>query len=201
MDNNTVQVIEKETEEAQQPGLPLFDFAVNPVEKKSVIKAKEKHALVSLKVKGYQRKIQEIREEAEKLYNSKALRNYHINAPADAVDLMMPLLSVLEFEELWMMALDRRNHVMGIFKIYSGSASSSQIRVGEIFRPAIIINSSSLLIFHNHPSGDPTPSPDDVVVTRAVHQAGKLLDIELLDHVVIGDGKWVSLKERGLGFS
>jgi len=97
--------------------------------------------------------------------------------------------------------LDRRNRVLEIVEIYQGSVSSSQVRVGEVFQPAIARSASAIVICHNHPSGDPTPSPDDVAVTRAMVQAGKLLDIDLLDHLVIGQGKWVSLKERGLGFN
>jgi DNA repair protein RadC len=84
--------------------------------------------------------------------------------------------------------------------VYKGSVNSSQVRVGELFKEAIRINASSLIVTHNHPSGDPTPSPDDVAVTRAIVQAGKLLDIDVLDHLVIGAGKWISLKEKGLGF-
>ncbi|MCK6584611.1 MAG: hypothetical protein L6Q49_16070 [Anaerolineales bacterium] len=70
-----------------------------------------------------------------------------------------------------------------------------------MFKEAIRTNASAVIVTHNHPSGDPTPSPDDVAVTRAIVQAGKLMDIDVLDHLVIGQGKWVSLKERGLGFT
>jgi len=70
-----------------------------------------------------------------------------------------------------------------------------------LFKDAIRTNASAIIVVHNHPSGDPTPSPDDVAVTRAIVQAGKLLDVDVLDHMVIGQGKWVSLKERGLGFT
>jgi DNA repair protein RadC len=72
--------------------------------------------------------------------------------------------------------------------------------VGEVFRQAIIENAMAIVLAHNHPSLDISPSPDDVSVTRAIVQAGKLLDIETLDHLVIGGNQWVSLKERGLGF-
>jgi len=89
---------------------------------------------------------------------------------------------------------------MHLVKLYQGSVNSSQVRVGEVYRQAIIDNSSSIIIAHNHPSGDPTPSPDDVVVTKAILQAGKLLDIDLLDHLILSNGRFVSLKERGLGF-
>ena len=83
---------------------------------------------------------------------------------------------------------------------YHGSVNSSQVHVGELFKSAIRRNASALIVVHNHPSGDPTPSPEDVAVTRSIVQAGKLLDVEVLDHMVIGQGSWVSLKERGLGF-
>jgi len=95
-----------------------------------------------------------------------------------------------------------RNRVMEIVDLYKGSVNSSQIRVGEVFQVAVKLKASAIIVAHNHPSGDPTPSPDDVAVTRAIVQAGKLLDIQILDHMVIGqNGRYVSLKERGLGFS
>ncbi len=124
-----------------------------------------------------------------------------INSPADAASLVQAEMSLLEKEHLRVLLLDRRNRVLDIIEVYQGSVSSSQVRVGEIFQPAVSRMASAIVVCHNHPSGDPTPSPDDVAVTRAILQAGKLLDIELLDHLVIGQGKWVSLKERGLGFN
>lgn len=99
-----------------------------------------------------------------------------------------------------MMLLDTRNQVQDIVELYHGSLNSSEVRVGEVFKPAVRRNAASILVVHNHPSGDPTPSPDDVTVTRAMVEAGKLLDIELLDHLVIGQNRFVSMKERGLGF-
>jgi DNA repair protein RadC len=123
-----------------------------------------------------------------------------INSPADAAALVQYEMSALEQEHLRVMLLDRRNRVLETVEIYKGSVNSSQVRVGEIFKEAIRKNASAIIVIHNHPSGDPTPSPDDVAVTRAIVQAGKLLDLEVLDHMVIGHGKWVSLKERGLGF-
>jgi DNA repair protein RadC len=123
-----------------------------------------------------------------------------INSPADggagAIE-----MSALEQEHLRVLLLDTRNHVLDIVEVYRGSVNSSQVRVGEVFKAAVRRSSTAVIIVHNHPSGDPTPSPDDVAVTRAFVQAGKLLDVEVLDHLVIGQGRWVSLKERGLGFS
>lgn len=124
-----------------------------------------------------------------------------INSPSDAAALVQYEMSGLDHEELWIMILNQRNKVMTIDHLYKGSVNSSQVRVGELFKTAISMKASAIIACHNHPSGDPTPSPDDVALTRAVIQAGKLLDVDLLDHIVIGQGRWVSLKERGLGFS
>jgi len=85
--------------------------------------------------------------------------------------------------------------------VYIDSVNTSVIRVGELFREAIRVNCAAIIVAHNHPSGDPTPSPDDVRVTEQIVEAGKLLDIEVLDHLIIGRQHYVSLKERGLGFS
>ena len=123
-----------------------------------------------------------------------------INSPEDAANLVKYEMSALEQEHLRVLLLDTRNHVLAIKEIYRGSLKSSQVRVGEIFRAAIRRSAAALIVVHNHPSGDPTPSPDDIAVTRAIVEAGVLLDISVLDHLVIGQGKWVSLKERGLGF-
>lgn len=123
-----------------------------------------------------------------------------INSPADAAALIQYEMSALEQEHLRVILLDRRNRVLEVIEVYKGSVNSSQVRVGELFKDAIRANASAIIVAHNHPSGDPTPSPDDVAVTRAIVQAGKLLDVDVLDHLVIGQAKWVSLKERGLGF-
>lgn len=125
-----------------------------------------------------------------------------INSPADAAALVQYEMALLEKEHLRVLVLDTRNHVLHIEQVYEGSVNSSQVRIAEIFRPAIQRMAAAIIVVHNHPTGDPTPSPDDVAVTRAMVQAGKLLDVSLLDHLVIGHGgKWVSLKERGLGFT
>jgi DNA repair protein RadC len=124
-----------------------------------------------------------------------------IHSPADAAALVQYEMSGLEQEELRVMHLDTRNRVLDIIDIYRGSLNSSQVRVGELFKGAVRRNAAAIIVVHNHPSGDPTPSSDDVALTRAVIEAGKLLDIEVLDHLVIGRGRWVSFKERKLGFT
>jgi len=124
-----------------------------------------------------------------------------INSPDEAAELVKYEMSALEQEHLRVILLDTRNHVLEIVEVYKGSVNSSQVRVGEVFKPAVRRGASALIIVHNHPSGDPTPSPDDLAVTRAFVQAGKLLEVDVLDHLIIGQGRYVSLKERGLGFS
>jgi DNA repair protein RadC len=124
-----------------------------------------------------------------------------IRSPADAANLVMGEMSLLEQEELRVMLLDTKNRVLGTEEVYKGSLNTSLIRVGELFREAIRANCAGLIVLHNHPSGDPTPSPEDVAVTKQIVEAGNLLDVEVLDHLIIGWQRFVSLKERGLGFS
>jgi DNA repair protein RadC len=124
-----------------------------------------------------------------------------IHSPADAAAMVQYDMSALQQEELRVMLLDTRNRVQFIETVYRGSVNSSQVRIAEIFKAAIRRNATNLIVIHNHPSGDPTPSPDDVAITRAILQAGELLDVKLLDHIIVGSGKFVSLKERGLGFT
>lgn len=123
-----------------------------------------------------------------------------IHQPLDMYEILAPFMAPLDHEELWIINLDTRNRVLNLTKLYQGSVNSSQVRTAEIFRQAIIDNAPSIIIAHNHPSGDPQPSPDDIGVTRAIVQAGKILEIDVLDHIVIAKDKYISLKERGLGF-
>ncbi len=122
-----------------------------------------------------------------------------IHEPNDVAGLVQYEMSALTQEQLWVLVLDTRNRVLHIEKMYKGSLNSSQVRVGELFKPAIARNAASIILVHNHPSGDPSPSPEDLALTRAVFQAGKLLDIGLLDHLVVGWGRYVSIKEKNAG--
>ncbi|MFZ1397946.1 MAG: DNA repair protein RadC [Candidatus Promineifilaceae bacterium] len=124
-----------------------------------------------------------------------------ITSPADAANLIMSEMSFLEKEHLRLILLDTRNRVLATPTIYIGSLNTSVIRLGELFRAAIKENAAAFIVAHNHPSGDPSPSPEDVAVTRQMVQAGALLNIDVLDHIVIGHNRFVSMKERGLGFS
>ncbi len=117
----------------------------------------------------------------------------------DVATLMMDM-GLLPQEVLRVLLLDTKKRVVASPMVYQGSANTLVLRIGEIFREAVKHNAISLIVVHNHPSGDPTPSPADIAATREIVAAGKLLDIDVLDHLVIGRRRFVSLKEQGLGF-
>jgi len=123
-----------------------------------------------------------------------------VRSPADVANLLSAEMGLLEQEHLRVVLLNTRNEVLGIPEVYKGSVNTSLVRVGEVFREAVRRNCPAVVVVHNHPSGDPTPSADDLSMTRQMVEAGRLLDIEVLDHLIIGHGRYVSLKEQGLGF-
>ena len=123
-----------------------------------------------------------------------------VKSPADAANLLLMEMGPLEQEHLRTVIMDTKNRVLKVHTVYIGSLNAAVVRVGELFREAIRLNAAAVIVAHNHPSGDPTPSPEDVRVTRQIVEGGKLLNIDVLDHLVIGQQRWVSLKERGLGF-
>lgn len=126
---------------------------------------------------------------------------FQITSPADVARLMQVEMGYLDQEHLRAICVDTKNRVQKVHTIYIGSLNASMVRVGEVFKEAIKLNSAAIIVVHNHPSGDPTPSVEDVMVTRQIIEAGKLLDIDVLDHLVIGHGRYVSMRERGLGFT
>lgn len=99
-------------------------------------------------------------------------------------------------EHLYMICMNTKNRVLGVFEISHGTVNSSIVGVREIFQKALLANSVSIILMHNHPSGSSDPSREDIAVTKKVAEAGNLLGVELLDHIVIGD-RYVSLKEKG----
>ena len=122
---------------------------------------------------------------------------FQIRSPQDVANLLQLEMGTLEQEQLRVILLDTKNRVMSIRTVYVGSANATAIRVGEVFKEAIRQNATALIAVHNHPSGDATPSPEDIRVTEALAEAGRLVDVEVLDHVVIGQQSFASLKERG----
>jgi DNA repair protein RadC len=123
-----------------------------------------------------------------------------VDSPEDAAALIQYEMGGLDHEEIWTLLLDTRNRLIEIRHVYIGSLNSAFARSGELFKLAILNNAAGMILVHNHPSGDPNPSPDDISMTRNLVQAGKLLDIDLVDHLVITPDSFVSLKERHLGF-
>lgn len=124
---------------------------------------------------------------------------FQVKSPGDVAKLMQIEMAHLDQEHLRAICLDMKNRIQKIHTIYIGTVNSSQVRIGEVFKEGLKLNSVAIIVVHNHPSGDPTPSPDDVQVTREMVEAGRLLDVEVLDHLIIGHGRYVSLRERGLG--
>ncbi len=123
-----------------------------------------------------------------------------VTSPRDAARLVLAEMGALEAEQMRVLLLDSKNRLIAAVALYAGTVNACHVRVGEVFREAVRRNATALILAHNHPSGAVDPSPEDVALTRAVVQAGKLLDVEVLDHLVVSAGAYTSLRERGLGW-
>jgi DNA repair protein RadC len=123
-----------------------------------------------------------------------------IRSPRDVADRLVLQMGRLEREELRVVLLNTKNVVLRVATVYQGNVASSLVRVGELYRDAVRLNASGLILVHNHPSGDPTPSPDDLHLTAEALAAGRLLDIQLLDHLIVGHDAYISLRDRGIAF-
>lgn len=128
------------------------------------------------------------------------IHRHQIRTPADAANLVMAEMKLLEREQLRLILLDTKNRVLGIPTVYVGNLNTNIIRVGELFAFALRANAAAIVIVHNHPSADPSPSAQDIDVTERIVEAGKLLNVDVADHIIVGGNRYVSLKERGLGF-
>ncbi len=117
-----------------------------------------------------------------------------IASPEDVADHVQYKMMALEQEELWVLLLDSRNRLLRLEPLYRGSLNASSVRPAEVFKPGIRANAAALIIAHNHPSGDPSPSPEDIHLTRMLIEAGRLLEMPILDHVVVGVNRIVSIK-------
>jgi DNA repair protein RadC len=125
---------------------------------------------------------------------------WQVRSPRDVYAHLGVDMASLEREELRVVLLNAKNLVLRVVTAYAGNVSASLVRVGELFREAVREDCSGVVLVHNHPSGDPTPSPDDLHLTAEAIAAGRLLDIDVLDHVVIAAGGFVSLRDRGVTF-
>ncbi|HKL13158.1 MAG TPA: DNA repair protein RadC [Halanaerobiales bacterium] len=121
-----------------------------------------------------------------------------LNSPKDAASFLMPMMRYLRQEHLYAVLLDVKNKVIAKTLISKGGLSSSTVHPREVFKKAIKKSCASIIIAHNHPSGDPTPSDNDIEVTNRLFSAGEVLGIEVMDHIIIGDDKYISLKAKKL---
>jgi DNA repair protein RadC len=117
-----------------------------------------------------------------------------INNPQDVVDQVQYQMAGLDQEELWVLLLDTRNQLLQIKHLYKGSLNASTVRLAEIFRAGIRDNAAALIVVHNHPSGDPSPSPEDIHLTKQLNEAGQLLELPVLDHIIVGKRGFMSIK-------
>jgi DNA repair protein RadC len=120
--------------------------------------------------------------------------NQLITNPSDVAKILLPMLYAFEQEHLIVVTLTTRNQVISVIDLYTGTINSSRVRPAEVFRAALKDNAASIILAHNHPSGDPSPSPDDVVLTSSLCELGNKLELPILDHMVFGGGKYYSIK-------
>jgi hypothetical protein len=125
---------------------------------------------------------------------------WQVRCPSDVADRLVLQLGTLEREELHVLALNTRNVVLDQQRLYQGNVSASVVRIGELFRPAVECHASAIILCHNHPSGEVKPSLNDVQLTTEAIVAGRILDIAVLDHVIVGGGTFVSLRDYGVAF-
>lgn len=137
---------------------------------------------------------------AELFQRNRPKEKFQVRNPADVAGLLMGEMQSLPQEEFRVVGLDTKNRVTFVEMVYRGTVNALHIRVAEVFRKAVMTNCPAIIAVHNHPSGDPTPSPEDVRVTQTIYEAGKLMDIDVIDHIVIGSSRFASMKERKLGF-
>lgn len=137
-------------------------------------------------------------EMAKRFQTYRSGDSYMINSPGDAADLIMVELREFKQEVLKVLLLNTKNIVIGIHNASMGSLNSSIVHPREIYKEAIRKSAASIIMVHNHPSGDPSPSSEDLAATGRIKEVGKIIGIELLDHIIIGDGKYISLREKNL---
>jgi len=146
----------------------------------------------------------EVRADGADRFVHRVKETWVVNAPSHAADYLYKHIFADPYlptqEEMWALLLNTKYRITHHALLYRGLVDSVPIRVAEVYRDAIRLGAPRLIVSHCHPSGDPTPSPEDVLVTQQLHRAGELLGIDLMDHIIIGENDWVSLREKKLGF-
>lgn len=137
-------------------------------------------------------------EIGRRIASAKPVDRVHFTCPRDGADILMPRLRYAQKEQFVVVLLNTKNRVLGIEVVSEGSLNSSVVHPREVFQPAILAHASAIVVAHNHPSGDPQPSPEDVAITDMLKEAGRALAIPVLDHIIIGDGAYYSFKEYGM---
>ncbi len=145
-------------------------------------------------------RLQAALELGKRLTYETSVERPQITSPDTCARVLIPMIGHEEQEQFVVLYLDTRNRVIDKEVLYRGTLNSSLVRVAEVFRGAVRRNCASIIVAHNHPSGDPSPSPEDVALTRRLIEAGKLVEVDVLDHLVIGGTRYLSLRERGMGF-
>jgi len=140
-----------------------------------------------------------IAEISTRLSKSYASTLFRVNSPHSVANIYMEEMRYLEREHIKVVFLDTKNAIIKDKDISVGTVNTSLVDPRDVFREALNFGAVHIILIHNHPSGDPTPSRDDIEVTKRVSEAGKIIGIELIDHLIIGDGKFISMKEIGLG--
>lgn len=139
-----------------------------------------------------------VRELVRRLMRKEARNIKTVHGPEDAAHFAMPYFHWESKEHFAVMMLNTKNHIIGMKDVSVGSLSASIVHPREVFEAAILHHSAAIILLHNHPSGDPTPSREDIQVTERLVKVGKVMDIPVLDHIVLGDGQFISMKEKGM---
>ena len=135
-------------------------------------------------------------EIGRRIASAKPIEKIHLSCPQDVADFLMPRLRYAAKEQFVVILLNNKNKVIGTEVVSEGSLSSSIVHPREVYAPAILHHAAAIMVAHNHPSGDPKPSTEDVEVTRMLARSGKVLGIPMIDHVIIGDGNYYSFLEN-----
>lgn len=146
-----------------------------------------------------QERIADLARELSAVYN-KSNDSPILDDAEKAAKIMIPLIGNIDHEVIYVLNLDVKNRLIRLVHLYTGTVSAVAVRSAEVFRLAVIDMASSIILVHNHPSGDTEPSIEDIQLTTVISKAGKILGIELLDHLIVSENGFLSMREHGLGF-